>query len=174
MQTAKTLIRLGRCPGWSESSLGAQVIFLVLPCGGSFLKQLICISVAYFPMAINLDSKIRHHCPKLENLLLQVISSFNFVVLMYSHPIGGNLKLLRESTNADRKQLKIVFLIANCDFRLPICNLKYYFNAYRSALLDSRDSLRLPPIRSGIVNGFFVQPHILFTFITESECMGGW
>ena len=24
MQTAKTLIRLGECPGWSESSLGAQ------------------------------------------------------------------------------------------------------------------------------------------------------
>ena len=24
MRTAKTLIRLGRCPGWSESSLGAQ------------------------------------------------------------------------------------------------------------------------------------------------------
>ena len=24
MRTAKTLIRLGGCPGWSESSLGAQ------------------------------------------------------------------------------------------------------------------------------------------------------
>ena len=30
MRTAKTLIRLGGCPGWSESSLGAQVILLVL------------------------------------------------------------------------------------------------------------------------------------------------
>ena len=29
MRTAKTLIRLGGCPGWSESSLGAPVIFLV-------------------------------------------------------------------------------------------------------------------------------------------------
>ena len=29
------LIRLGRCPGWSESSLGAQVILLVLSCSGS-------------------------------------------------------------------------------------------------------------------------------------------
>ena len=28
-RTAKTLIRLCRCPGWSESSLGAQVILLV-------------------------------------------------------------------------------------------------------------------------------------------------
>ena len=33
--TAKTLIRLGGCPGWSESSLAAQVILLVLSCGGS-------------------------------------------------------------------------------------------------------------------------------------------
>ena len=30
------LIRLGRCPGWSESSLGAKVILLVLSCGSSY------------------------------------------------------------------------------------------------------------------------------------------
>ena len=38
MRTAKTLIRLGGCPGWSESSLGAQVSLLVLSRGGSFLS----------------------------------------------------------------------------------------------------------------------------------------
>ena len=38
--TSKTLIRLG-CPGWSESSLGAQVILLFLSCGGwNFFSQL--------------------------------------------------------------------------------------------------------------------------------------
>ena len=31
----KTLIRLGGCPGWSESSLGAWIILLVLSCGNS-------------------------------------------------------------------------------------------------------------------------------------------
>ena len=31
-RTAKALIRLGGCPVWSESSLGAQVISLVLSC----------------------------------------------------------------------------------------------------------------------------------------------
>ena len=31
-----------------------------------------------------------------------------------AHRIGGNLKLSRESTNADRKWLKIVFSIAIC------------------------------------------------------------
>ena len=36
MQTAKTLIRLGGCPGWSESSLGAHAILLVLSWGGSY------------------------------------------------------------------------------------------------------------------------------------------
>ena len=34
MRTANTLIRLRRCPGSSESSLGVQVILSVL-CGGS-------------------------------------------------------------------------------------------------------------------------------------------
>ena len=35
-RTAKTLIRLGGCPGWSESSLGAHAILLVLSWGCSF------------------------------------------------------------------------------------------------------------------------------------------
>ena len=38
MLTAKTLIRLGGCPGWSESSVGAQAILLVLLCCGSYVK----------------------------------------------------------------------------------------------------------------------------------------
>ena len=43
MRTAKTLIRLGGCPGWSESSLGAHAILLVLSWGGSFLPSLITL-----------------------------------------------------------------------------------------------------------------------------------
>ena len=35
MQTGKTLIRLGGCPGWSESSLGAHATLLVLSWGSS-------------------------------------------------------------------------------------------------------------------------------------------
>ena len=35
MQTANTLITLGGCPGWSESSLGKKVILFVLSWGGS-------------------------------------------------------------------------------------------------------------------------------------------
>ena len=38
-RTAKTLIRLGWCPGWSDSSLGAQVILLVLSCSGSYMSH---------------------------------------------------------------------------------------------------------------------------------------
>ena len=38
MQTAKTLIGLGGCPGWSKSSLGAHAILLVLSWGGLFYK----------------------------------------------------------------------------------------------------------------------------------------
>ena len=39
MRTAKTLIRLGGCPGWSESSLGAHAKLLVLLWGDSFLAD---------------------------------------------------------------------------------------------------------------------------------------
>ena len=38
MWTAKTLIRLGGCTGWSESSLGANAILLVLSWGGSYVR----------------------------------------------------------------------------------------------------------------------------------------
>ena len=37
MWTAKTLIRLGGCPGWSEFSLGAHAILLILSWGSSYL-----------------------------------------------------------------------------------------------------------------------------------------
>ena len=44
-RTAKALIRLGECPGWSESSLGAKAILLVLSWGGSHSESIsICIS----------------------------------------------------------------------------------------------------------------------------------
>ena len=39
MQTAKALIRVGGCPGWSESSLGAHAVLMVLSCRGSFQFQ---------------------------------------------------------------------------------------------------------------------------------------
>ena len=40
LRTAKILIRLGGCPGWSESSLDAKAILLVLLWGGSITTQL--------------------------------------------------------------------------------------------------------------------------------------
>ena len=36
----RTLIRLGGCPGWSESSLGAQSLLLVFSCSGSYANFL--------------------------------------------------------------------------------------------------------------------------------------
>ena len=43
-RTAKTLIRLGGCPGWSESSLGAHAILLVLSRCGSYFTWKILFS----------------------------------------------------------------------------------------------------------------------------------
>ena len=55
LSAKRRLIRLGGCPGWSKSLLGATVILLVLSCGGSYdgtyflvltlyLHYIICIS----------------------------------------------------------------------------------------------------------------------------------
>ena len=41
MRTVKTPVRLDRCPCWSKSSLGAQVILLFLSCSGS-VSNLTC------------------------------------------------------------------------------------------------------------------------------------
>ena len=53
MWTAKILIKLGGCPGWPESSLGAQVILLVLSYSGS---------IAYFFTSNNLVLAWHIHC----------------------------------------------------------------------------------------------------------------
>ena len=39
MRTAKKLIRLGGCPGESESSLGAHIIQFVLSCACSVVRR---------------------------------------------------------------------------------------------------------------------------------------
>ena len=47
-RTAKTLIRLSGCPGWSESSLGAHFILLVLSWGGSLMfNSTQCLKISY-------------------------------------------------------------------------------------------------------------------------------
>ena len=55
----RRLIRLGGCRGWSESSLGAQVILLVLSCSGRFdieILQLIytILKGGFWPWPLNL------------------------------------------------------------------------------------------------------------------------
>ena len=47
-RTAKTLIRLGECPGWSESLLCAQIILLVLSCCGSIITTLLILMIDFF------------------------------------------------------------------------------------------------------------------------------
>ena len=52
-RTGKTLIRLGGCPGWSESSLGAHAMLLGLSWGGSntamIIKSALSLVKTIFP-----------------------------------------------------------------------------------------------------------------------------
>ena len=60
----RRLIRLGGCPGWSESSLCIQVILLVLSCRGSiFLRNRLLINL--------LHSKVTRYS-LLENVLWRI------------------------------------------------------------------------------------------------------
>ena len=66
-RTAKTLIRLGGCPGWSESSLGTKVILLGLSWGGSkcfFLESIYAAYIhfiTFFTFRIELSMKSFSH-----------------------------------------------------------------------------------------------------------------
>ena len=64
MRTAKTLIRLGGCPGCSESSLGVHAILLVLSCRGSHSENTQIIASQLFPASeeiamLHVDKKTR-------------------------------------------------------------------------------------------------------------------
>ena len=83
-QKSKTLIKLGRCPGWSGSSLGAHTILLRLSCCGSFLLCFTALQdyFTYFWMQlINLEGrkqniskgKLAEYCPMSCRLLLSCI-----------------------------------------------------------------------------------------------------
>ena len=50
--TAKTLIRLGGCPGWYASLLGTQTILLVLSWGGSYIFVMPASAWCYIGMVV--------------------------------------------------------------------------------------------------------------------------
>ena len=58
----KTLIRMGGCPGWSESSLGAQVILFVLSWGGSVVSDSLILSVWVTFHKVSLYTNNYHWC----------------------------------------------------------------------------------------------------------------
>ena len=83
-RTAKTLIRLSRCPGWSES-LGAHVILLVLSCFGSnwdyYIRLINFISeYVYFETSISYSL----YCVNLKNcLILLYMDTLKWILFMY-------------------------------------------------------------------------------------------
>ena len=66
MQTAKTLIRLGRCPGWSVFA-GCTLILLVLSCRSSYVFM-----ENWWKLSFNY-----HQIPSLSGLLSLLTTTFN-------------------------------------------------------------------------------------------------
>ena len=99
-RTAKTLIRLGGCPGWSESSLGAKVILLVLSWGGSksfFLESTYAahIHFIFFTFRKEPNMKSFNYANNIvlrrdiyiHSLKLMLINWSNFSVLQMEHGV---------------------------------------------------------------------------------------
>ena len=79
MRTANTLIRLGERPDLSESSLGAQVILLVLSSGGSFL---FILDSLFWPHSRRIEVDILYAEMA---MLLQKTSSFTHRAFKYKY-----------------------------------------------------------------------------------------
>ena len=63
MRAAKTLLRLGGFPDWSESSLGAHAILLILTWGGSFVDILLCGKSCWITEQVAQRATIAHLSP---------------------------------------------------------------------------------------------------------------
>ena len=88
----RLLIRLGGCPGWSESSLSAQAILLVLLWGSSFDIYQRQASVFSPPMFMEHDP----HIPSLHDLLkVKVGSTVSLILIKASNTIGPHLEVTR-------------------------------------------------------------------------------
>ena len=97
MRTAKTLIRLGGCPGWSVSSLGAHVCLLILSWGGSYIWMIKTLNVFdlgvpnystkyMFPVILywSLKENMIKHCPR--NKFVQKLFQWNQFILQFLIP----------------------------------------------------------------------------------------
>ena len=52
MQTVKTQISLGICPGWSESSLGALIMLLIVSCIGADIIRFLFSVASWLPVPL--------------------------------------------------------------------------------------------------------------------------
>ena len=89
MRTANTLIRLGGCPGWYESLLGARAIFLVLSWAGSFVYES-CLYLLIFMCTYMFHTR----------LVMKWASSWDFG----TYRIGDQQRLRRACASAQSRQ----------------------------------------------------------------------
>ena len=100
VRPAKTQIRLGGCPGWSESSLGTKVILLVLSWGGS---------KCFF-----LESKYAAHT--------------HFITFCFTFRIEPNMKLLNHANNIVLRRDIYIHILSKSSNR-PLNFLSIFFDA---------------------------------------------
>ena len=125
MCTAKTLIRLGGCSGWSESLLGRTVTLLVLSCRGSFfpvdayLSQCCQFSweILFMPYANNRGAD-QHPC--LDSIILTPAKSKISRLCLVSASEQASLSLTGSQTPKDRFSHEVAHLYLTHVMRKPV------------------------------------------------------
>ena len=88
MRTAKTLIRLGGRPGWSESLLGAHAILFVLSWGGSRVSVVYChCSPAFCSSSTSCTMLRLVWWPPVQKMLSPWLSRCAVLNCLYSFPV---------------------------------------------------------------------------------------
>ena len=115
MRTWKTLIRLGGCPSWSESSLGAHVILLVLSCAGSWYDP------KYSYRQVWANSVVLDQTTLLKGAVIIIIIIITTVVqLVVSFNSSLQWGISQEYSHSDR--FDFVFSLRCIDWvRKPLC-----------------------------------------------------
>ena len=121
MRTVETLIRLGRCLGWSESSLGAQVILLVLSCGSSHIVGIhenhLCEVILMNTNNICFYGELKklsftyHQIHNFSFSLLEITLCVNWPQIYYVSPVA---KWLIFFCKIDMGSLKMEKLVSTC------------------------------------------------------------
>ena len=164
LRSAKTLIRLGRCPGWSESSLGTKAILLVLSWGGSHSESASLFSLVASEINHTFEGRALYRSRQWVWLQSQ-----GSLVRAPTLPQTGNTCNLRRISHEIMYMVFLLFpLIQERQFLViseSICTLDHF------VLVNRLEGLSLSARRSGVGRSFNCIPGNHRPRISQSDLL---